>query len=349
MKYTNRIEILGKVVEPGVRSEILLPMPKLYDGSPLHSHVHILNGRLPGPILCLTAAIHGDELNGIEIIRKVLKSKQLKNLNHLRGAIIAAPIVNIYGFLYQQRYLMDRRDLNRSFPGSSKGSLAGRTAHLFYNEIFRKCNCIIDFHTGSLHRSNLPQVRAKVSSSHSVRKLANAFGAPVILNAGIREGSLREMAHKHRIPLIVYEAGEASRLDSMAIKFGVQGVFNVIKYLGMTDKIRDRPNKLPSLLCETSAWVRAKASGVFNTGKKLGNLVQKGDKLGFITNPMTLSEEPVTTPISGIIIGLNNSPLVHEGGALFNIASPERLTKKQITVMEMLDNDEAESIIDSVK
>lgn len=347
MKTNNVIKILGEVIEPGVRREIVLPMPKLHDGSPLNSHVHVLNGCKPGPTLCLIAALHGDELNGVEIIRKVLKSKQLNNLSKLCGAIIAAPIVNIYGFLYQQRYLMDRRDLNRSFPGSSKGSLASRTANLFYNEIFKKSDYLIDIHTGSLHRSNLPQVRAKLSSK-SVRDFAEAFGAPVILNACIRAGSLREQAHSNKIPLIVYEAGEASRLDPMAIKFGVQGVFNVIKYLGISEHVKYKKNKLPSLICESSAWVRAISSGLLNTRKKLGNLVQKGENLGFITNPMTLCEEPVITPISGIIIGLNNNPLVHEGGALFNIASPKKLSKKQIKVMEMLDNDEAESIIESV-
>lgn len=163
MKAKKSLQILGKEIEPGVRSQILLPMPKLYDGSPLYSHVHVINGHKPGPTLCLIAALHGDELNGIEIIRTVLKSKQLNNLKNLNGTIIAAPIVNIYGFLYQQRYLMDRRDLNRSFPGSSTGSLAGRTANLFYNEIFQKSDFLIDFHTGSLHRSNLPQVRATLS------------------------------------------------------------------------------------------------------------------------------------------------------------------------------------------
>lgn len=347
MKTNNCIEIHGTVVEPGVRKEILLPMPKLYDGSPLYSHVHVLNGSNPGPTLCLMAALHGDELNGVEIIRQILKSKSLNNLKKLNGTIIAAPIVNIYGFLYQQRYLMDRRDLNRSFPGSSKGSLAGRTANLFYREIFQKSNFLIDFHTGSLYRSNLPQVRAKLSS-HAVRNLADAFGAPVILNAGIREGSLREQAHNNKIPLIVYEAGEANRLDPIAIKFGVQGVFNVINYLGISEHVKYKKNKLPSLICESTAWVRAIVSGLLHTNKKLGNLVKKGEKLGFITNPMTLSEEAVITPISGIIIGINNSPLVHEGGALFNIASPKKLSKKQITVMEMLDNDEAESIIETV-
>lgn len=347
MKTNNTITILGEKIEPGVRKEILLPMPELYDSSPLFSHIHVLNGKKPGPTLCLAAALHGDELNGVEIIRKVLKSKNIKDLNHLNGAIIAAPIVNIYGFLYQQRYLMDRRDLNRSFPGSSEGSLAARIANLFYQEVFQKSDCIIDLHTGSLHRANLPQVRAKLTG-HGIKDLADAFGAPVILNSGIRAGSLRETASNNKIPVIVYEAGEALRLDPIAIKFGVQGIFNIINYLGISNRVKYKKNKLPSLHCECSAWVRAKVSGLFNTKKKLGNRVEKNERLGFITNPMTLEEEPIMTPISGIIIGLNNSPLVHEGGALFNIASPTKLSKKQITVMEMLDNDEAESIIESV-
>jgi len=338
------LEIMGKLIAPGAREEIKLLMPKLYDGSPLHSHVHVLNGKYPGPVLCLTAAIHGDELNGIEIIRKVINSKSLKNLNNMHGSIIAAPIVNIYGFLYQQRYLMDRRDLNRSFPGSEHGSLASRIANLFYTEIYQKSNFVIDFHTGSLHRANLPQIRAKLASKKT-KELANAFGAPVILNSNTRPGSLREVCHKNKIPVIVYEAGEELRLDQLAIKFGVQGVFNILNQLGIQEHVNYKKNKPHSLLCETSAWVRSKQEGLFSSSKRLGNLVKQGEKLGFITNPMTMSSEVVKTPISGIIIGINNLPLAHEGSALFNIASPEKLTKEQLTVLEMLDNDEVESIL----
>ncbi len=347
MIHKNTIEILGETIEPGTRREIRLPMPTLYDGSPLFSHLHILNGANPGPTLCLLAALHGDELNGIEIIREVLKSKQLKNLNKLNGAIIAAPIVNIYGYLYQQRYLMDRRDLNRSFPGSKQGSLTARIANFFYTEVFKKCDYLIDFHTGSLHRANLPQVRAKLSNE-VVRKVAHAFGAPVVLNSSIRKGSLREQTIKNKTTLIVYEAGEALRLDPLAIKVGVQGAFNIINYLGINNEIKVKKNRLPPLVCECSAWIRARVSGLFNTNKRLGHLVKSGEKLGVITNPMTLFEETVITPIPGIIIGINNSPLVHEGGALFNIASPTKLSKKQITIMEMLDNEEVENIIETL-
>lgn len=348
MKTTQTLTIMGEVIAPGERKEILMPIPKLYDGSPLYSHIHVLNGGNPGPVLCLAAALHGDELNGIEIINRVLQSRQLSNLKNLYGAIIAVPVVNVYGFLYQQRYLMDRRDLNRSFPGSSNGSLAGRTANLFYNEVFKKCTHIIDFHTGSLHRSNLPQVRAKLNNE-AIKTMASVFGAPVVLNSNIREGSLREVAVKDKISVIVYEAGEALRLDAMAIKFGINGVFNMINYLGISKSIKVRSHKFQSLICETSAWARSKNSGLFNTTKKLGQSVHQGEKLGIITNPMTLEDEVIKTPISGIIIGINNSPLVHEGSALFNIASPEKLTRKQISVLELLDNDEVETMIDPVK
>ena len=329
MKHNNTLEILDVIIPPGTRQEILFPMPKLYDGSPLYSHLHVLNGANPGPTLCLTGAIHG----------------RLKNLKNLNGAIIAAPIVNIYGFLYQKRYLMDRRDLNRSFPGTKKGSLASRTANLFFTEIFKKSDYLIDFHTGSQHRSNLPQIRANFGHKN-IRNLAEAFGAPVTLKSEIRPGSLRELGFINKIPVLVYEAGEAMRIDPVSVKFGVQGVFNLINYLGINTSIKYKQSNMPTLFCETSAWVRAKASGMFNTSKKLGNIIKTGDKLGFIVNPMTLKEEKVITPISGIIIGINNNPLVHEGGALFNIASMEKLSKKQLTVMEMLNNDEVESLLD---
>jgi predicted deacylase len=348
MKIKQPLTIMGEVVAPGERKEILMPIPKLYDGSPLYSHIHVLNGGNPGPVLCLAAALHGDELNGIEIINRVLQSRQLNNLKRLNGAIVAVPVVNVYGFLYQQRYLMDRRDLNRSFPGSQKGSLAARTANLFYHEVFKKCTHIIDFHTGSLHRSNLPQVRAKLNNDY-IKNMANVFGAPVVLNSNIRTGSLREVACKDKISVIVYEAGEALRLDPIAIRFGISGVFNMINYLGISNTVKIKSHRFQSLVCETSAWIRSKNSGLFNTTKKLGQSVHQGEKLGIITNPMTLEDEVIKTPISGIIIGINNSPLIHEGSALFNIASPEKLTRKQISVLELLDNDEVETMIDPVK
>lgn len=337
------IHILDEVIAPGERKEILVPMPKLYDGSPLYSHVHVINGKNPGPTLCLIGALHGDELNGIEIIRTVLKSKRISE--EINGALIAIPVVNVHGVLYQQRYLLDRRDLNRSFPGSEQGSLAARVANLFYSEIIQKCTHLIDLHTGSLHRDNLPQVRASLVTKE-IRALAEAFNAPVVLNAKTIEGSLREIALQRKISILVYEAGEALRLNHTAIKFGVRGIFNVMSYLKMIKS--DTVNKpIPSLICESSAWIRAKSSGLFVTSKFLGNTVKTNDKLGSIGTPiMTLNEEVIKTPIPGIIIGINNIPLVHEGAALYNIATLDKLTKKQMRLLELLDNDDSEKIVD---
>lgn len=347
VEINDDLEILGEIVKPGEYKELLMPMPRLYIGSPLYSHIHVINGAYPGPVLGLIAALHGDELNGIEIVRRILK---LKNLKNLHGSIIAVPVANVHGFVYQQRYLMDRRDLNRSFPGAEEGSLASRIAQLFYKEVVVKCTHILDFHTGSLHRSNLPQIRGNIDNKE-IRKLALVFNPPVILNAKTRDGTLREVANNLNIKLLVYEAGEALRLDQTAIKFGVKGTLNIMNHLGMINRdnanITQSSNNLPSLVCETSAWIRAKNSGIFTSAKKLGNSVKTTEVLGSIADPMNINEEYIRTPISGIIFGINNSPLVHEGAALFNIASPEKMTRKQMELLELLDNEDVESLVET--
>ncbi|NKB47567.1 MAG: succinylglutamate desuccinylase, partial [Legionellales bacterium] len=190
------LSIHGKLVYAGEHTTILLPMPELYDWTPLSMPVHVLRGKTPGPTLCITAAIHGDEVNGIEIVRRLLKKKIF---NQLSGTLIAIPIINIYGFLYQDRYLMDRRDLNRAFPGSQKGSLAARLAHLIATEIIDKATHCIDLHAGSLHRINLPQIRADLDAPE-IMPLAETFNAPVILHATLRDGSMRQYANDQSIP-----------------------------------------------------------------------------------------------------------------------------------------------------
>ena len=325
----NIINIFGNTINPGERKEILLPMPSLYDGSPLYSHIHVINGKKPGPVLCLTAAIHGDELNGVEIINKVLSSKKLKDIN---GTLIAVPVVNVYGFLYQQRYLMDRRDLNRFFPGDSRGSLASKIANLFYENVFKQSTHIVDFHTGSLHRVNFPQIRAVLDDDY-MKSFAKSFGAPIILNSSIRAGSLRAIAHKHNKPLLVYEAGESLRFDSLSIKYGIHGVFNVMHFLGMLDK-KYKDTSSP-VFCESSVWIRAKYSGFF---------IKENDILGHVTNPMSLKNNTIISPISGFIIGINNNALVHDGGAIFNIALLNKINKKQIRTLELLDSDEMDNL-----
>ena len=327
-------------VLPGQSKKILFPMPELYDGSPLHLAAHVIRGKEPGPIVCLFGAVHGDELNGIEIIRRVLKNKKCRRI---KGTIIAVPVVNVYGLVYQQRYLMDRRDLNRSFPGSAGGSIASRLAHLVVNSFVKKATHIIDLHTGSLHRSNLPQIRTSLKNEVQ-KKLAIAFNAPVILDAGERQGSLREVAGKHSIPYLLYESGEALRLDESAIKIGVNGIFKVLSKLKMI-KVEECKNKIPPALSEESVWVRSKINGLFQAKKNLGKEVSTGDVLGWVSDPLGTRDTKIISPISGIIIGMNNIPLVHAGAALFHIAIFEKLTKQQIAALDLVDDEDIDDLM----
>lgn len=216
-------------IKPGQRKTILLPMPKLYDWTPICLPIHVINGSEEGPTLCLTAAIHGDEINGVEIIRRLLKKKGLK---HINGSVLAIPIVNVYGFLYQERYLMDRRDLNRSFPGSSKGSLASMLAEIISKQILSQSTHAIDLHTGSNHRFNLPQIRANLDME-GIEDLARAFNVPVILHSTFRDGSMREYANEQGIHILVYEGGESLRFDELSIRTGINGILSVMGALGM--------------------------------------------------------------------------------------------------------------------
>ena len=299
------------------RALIELPLPPLYTHTPLNLPVHIIRGAKDGPVLFVSAALHGDELNGTEIIRRLLKQPALKRL---RGTLIAVPIVNIYGMLNHSRYLPDRRDLNRSFPGSEKGSLAARLAYLFMKQIVENCTHGIDLHTGAIHRSNLPQIRANLDDLETTR-LATAFGVPVLLNSNLRDGSLREAASQHGIPMLLYEAGEALRFDEVAIRAGVKGVINVMRALAMLPASRARRKKLKEpFVARSNTWVRASASGLFRKVSSLGSRVKRGEVIGLIDDPFGGNEYEVTSTVSGIIIGCAEIPLVHEGEALFNIA-----------------------------
>jgi len=335
----NDLIIDNTAIKPGERKIIMLKMPKLHDWTPLSIPVHVYRSKKPGPTLSVTAAVHGDEVNGIEIIRRLLKKPALKRIS---GTLIVIPIVNIFGFLHQNRYLLDRRDLNRSFPGSQKGSLAARLAYLISTEIINKSTHIIDLHAGSLHRTNLPQIRGDFDDP-TIEKLAKAFNVPVILHSALRDGSMRQYASENSIPFLLYEAGEALRFDELSIKTGVNGILNVMQELGMI--IRKKPNlrKYQPTFSKSSYWLRAPDSGIFQPFKTLGKRVKEGDLLASIGNPMTTEEHKLYSPISGIIIGQNKSPVVHEGAALFNIACFEEseLVAKQIEHLQYMysDND----------
>lgn len=313
---TEAIKINHVTILPGESKIVMLPMPKLYNWTPLTMPVHVIRGTRPGPILGVTSAIHGDEVNGIEIVRRLLKKPILKTL---AGTLIAIPIVNIYGFLYQDRYLMDRRDLNRAFPGSRTGSLAGRLAYLLRKEIFKHTTHLIDLHSGSHHRNNLPQLRANLDRPE-ILKLCDAFNVPVLLHATLRDGSLREYADENSIQVILYEGGEALRFDELTIKTGLNGILNVMHELSMISLKKPAAKRFKPASARSSFWVRAPISGIFNPQKALGKRVEKGELLAKICNPTDVQEYPLFSPDTGIIIGKNNLPMVHEGAALFHIA-----------------------------
>ena len=307
----------GETIQRRSQHLVELPLPPLYTHTPMTMPVHVIHGAKDGPRLFVSSALHGDELNGTEIIRRLLKQSALK---HLRGTLVAVPIVNVYGLIHHSRYLPDRRDLNRSFPGSVRGSLAARLAQLFMTEIVHRCSHGIDLHTGAIHRSNLPQIRANLDDPETAQ-LAESFGVPVLLNANLRDGSLREAAAEQGIPMLLYEAGEALRFNEVAIRAGLKGVINVMRSLGMLPASRSRRKKQPEpFVARSSTWVRASASGLFRRVSSLGSRVKRGEVLGLIDDPFGGGENEVTATASGIVIGCSEIPLVHEGEALFHIA-----------------------------
>ncbi len=309
-------EINGTQVLPGERRTIDLPVAKLYTHTTLAIPVHVINGRRAGPRLFVSAAIHGDELNGVEIIRRLMRHKGMKSL---RGTLVAIPVVNVHGFLERSRYLPDRRDLNRSFPGSERGSLASRVARLFLDEIVSKCTHGIDLHTGAVHRNNLPQVRANLEDEETAR-IAEAFATPVLINSSLRDGSLREAAMEQGIPMLLFEGGEALRFDEVAIRAGVRGILNVMRELKMLPATRRRKHPIVPVVARSSSWIRAPESGILRAVVPIGARVGRGDLLGVISDPFGERDEEVRSPYDGIVIGRTQIPLVHEGEALFNMA-----------------------------
>ena len=306
----------GTEVVAGTRATIDLPLSLLSDHTPITLTVRVIHGARPGPTLIINGAVHGDEVNGVEIIRRVLRHSAIKGM---AGTLIAVPIVNVYGFLTNTRYLPDRRDLNRSFPGSPTGSLASRLAHLYMTEIISRGTHGIDLHTAAIHRSNFPQIRCDLSNP-VVRQMALTFGVPVVLNAALREGSLRQAAISAGIPFLVYEAGEALRFDEVSIRAGVHGIIRVMGDLGMVRKRRHDKSPADPVISRSSTWVRAPEGGIFRARAKLGERVFAGRQLGFIASPFGDSEVTIDCPTDGIVIGRNNLPNVNQGDGIFNIA-----------------------------
>lgn len=311
-----KITIAGVVIEAGKRTDVELKVTRLPTGTWVSVPVAALRGSRPGPCIWVSAAIHGDEFNGVDIVRRLL---QRLTPAKLRGTVLAVPIVNVLGFLNQERYLPDRRDLNRSFPGSTRGSLAARMAHLFLTEIVNACQYGIDLHTGSNHRTNFPQIRVNFDDPEACR-LARAFGAPVTIHANARDGSLRQVAAERGCPVLVYEAGETHRFDSDAINRGMRGVLRVLRALKMLEEGAGAKERSTRFIRETR-WVRAPRGGILLLDVKPGDIVTAGQVLARITDTFSVHEREILAPFPGVVIGSTTNPLVNRGDAVVNLGA----------------------------
>ncbi len=307
------ITVLDTDIEPGTAQRLSWSATELFEGVPVSTPVLVVNGALPGPTLCLTAAVHGDELNGIEMVRRVMHDLDPKKLS---GAVIGVPIVNVQGFRRGSRYLPDRRDLNRYFPGNPNGSAAARIAHSFFTNVVSHCDALVDLHTGSFERANLPQIRADLRNPDVVT-LTEGFGSMVILHSTPAAGTLRHAATRAGIPSVTLEAGGPSQLELTEVKLGVKGIETLVNTLGMVRKRRLWGD--PEPVYYRSSWVRADNGGILLSDVSLGSSVRKGDLLGTITDPMNNARTELRSPYAGRIIGMARNQVVMPGFAAFHV------------------------------
>lgn len=335
----------SETIAPGTRRTIDLPVSFLSDHTPVTMSAHIVHGKTAGPVVFISAGIHGDEVIGIEIVRRILKTP---NLRTLKGTLIVVPIVNAFGFINRSRYLPDRRDLNRSFPGSETGSLASRLADLLVTEIVARSDLGIDLHSAAVHRTNYPQIRVAKDDDAS-RALADVFCAPVIMESTLREGSLRETADQMGKTVLLYEAGEGLRFDEFSVRAGVAGIMRVLHHMGMIRAKGVTKPKGKSQFCPSSKWLRAPIGGLLRTYKSDGDLVHEGDLMGSVSDPFGEEEHDIEAPFDGIIVGRAVLPVINEGDAVFHLARVASMKRaetsmegfsEQITDDPMFDEDE---------
>lgn len=307
------IRIAGHDIRPGEFKEIDINIARLPSHTVIDTPIYVSRGLEDGPVLALTAGMHGDEINGMEIVRRLLDS----GLNQpKRGVTVCMPIVNVYGFLNYSRDVPDGKDVNRSFPGHKGGSLASRVAYHLTHDIIPFIDAGIDFHTGGAMRTNYPQVRAVLRDEKNL-ELAQAFQAPFTLDAPFRPNSLRKEAAKKDKHIIVYEGGESLRFDQHAIEEGVSGTLRVMKHLNMIDWAPEV--KEENKVIWSTAWIRAKHAGLFQPSVRCGQLVHKGEWVGTITDPFGEFKEQVIAAETGYVIGLNNIPVINAGDALMHL------------------------------
>lgn len=330
-------EIGNARVPAGTRTTVDLPVSVLSDHTPVSMSVHVVHGRRPGPTLFVSAAVHGDEVIGVEITRRLLRAPQL---DHLRGTLLVIPIVNSFGFLNHSRYLPDRRDLNRTFPGSESGSLAARLASLFIREIVARSDFGIDLHSAAIHRTNMPQIRVSPSSDHTL-EMAEVFGAPVVIVAKNRDGSLRQAAQALGVDILLFEGGEALRFDELTARAGLAGILRVMNGMEMISRKGVARARVKPVRTTSSSWQRAPAGGLLRGFKAAGEFVDEGDLLGQVSDPFGEMETDIISEVTGIILGRTNLPVVNEGDALFHIGKTKSVDaeRKADSLVSQLEGD----------
>jgi len=320
MTFTQKdtITILGKEIKLGESFEANFDVAKLHTSSSIDVPVIVERSKNPGPVVLFTGGIHGDEVNGVEIVRQIIA----KGINKPKiGTIICVPIINVFGFINLKREFPDGRDLNRVFPGSKKGSLASRVAFKLINEIVAEADLIIDFHTGGAGRFNAPQIRITKEDSN-LDKLAQIFGAPFIFYSKNIKKSFRNTCKKLGKPMLLFEGGKSFNIDNTITNTAVNGAKRVLNHLDMLNskfKVSKPPRK--SVYVLGAHWQRAKYSGMFKTNIKISSKINKGEVIGHITDPYGKFNYPVRADISGFVINVNESPIVYQGDALFHITS----------------------------
>lgn len=302
-------------IAPGTRSTVGLPVSRLSDHTPVSMAVHVVHGKRPGPVVFVSAGIHGDEVIGVEVIRRLLLSPSLAKL---RGTLMAVPIVNAYGFLNRSRYLPDRRDLNRVFPGSAEGSLAGRLADHFMTEVVARADLGIDLHSAAIHRTNYPQIRISPDVPR-MEELARIFGAPIIMRSPLRDGSLRQAAHDIGKDVLLFEAGEGLRFDEISVRAGVAGILRVMHHLDMVPARGIAKAKAAPQICTSSKWLRSPMGGLLRIYRGDGAFVREGEVLATVSDPFGEAERDIIAPFAGLIVGRAVMPIVNEGDATFHL------------------------------
>ena len=322
------LKIGNITIQPGERITVALPTPELYTCAPIYIPIHIVHGKRAGPTMLVCGAMHGDEINGVAIIQRFLK---LRLLDSIRGTLIVIPTLNIYGMITQSRNLPDRRDLEGSFPGSETGSFASRLAYFLTQEIFSHITHCIDLHTGEPHISKFPQVKTSIANLEA-KKLADHFQAPVILDTESKQGLLW-LLHRETnpIPTIIYETGEALRLDVRGINMGVRGIVRVMRSIDMLSASMKMAKSPVSIPLKAELWVRAPSSGLCEVFHKIGAWVKKGTRLAKIFDPFgTEQREEIFSPIDGVVIARNHLPILNEGEPILQIAETKESAVERI-------------------